>query len=1257
MFSKKKALLIFVILLSLCLCISGISAEDSNVDIVSQNVHSANDDSIQTNVEDSQDLQASVDDNVVDDNLGADNVVEDAKVKEVEKDKGDYNVTPETFFNYFDEQGKLKGESVLPNGSSLNFYGTFENLGSVKTITIDRPVFFVGGNDSQIKNIGFLVTSSGVVLNGLNLDYTGAVDSSSVLIEASHADDLIIKDNNIKFIGQGGVGFYNFAVWVSYSNNVLFQNNILDVTVPSVNKKWEDPRIQNKDGAIFALQCDNIFINSNKINLTGSDAYEDYDTIQVITVMDSVNATVQYSQINAKGRKYIYGIFVSGSSYYNESSGEYDNYPAENYLVCNNFVNVIGEYYANGIDIDNFATGIVDENKIFVEAVDVVYGIYTNTFSGYSENNITNNYVSALANSVYCIELLSTKEKVISNILKGEGNFTIGIGSAADPQGLDIINNYIYCNGTGIGTPTGGDLSIASSNTAIVTTKNPLNISQNYIYTRSGEYSIDLENTVGSVIQYNALIAGDKTGERTINATEGNNITNNTILENIEITSENIATYIDLETGEFYNYIPDGAKVTFVGTFSGLNINALTINKKLNITGTNAIFKNIAIFVKASDVNITSITINIDDEKFNKVYALYVGAEDVVIKNSIINFTSAADNMAMAVYAEGASNFNFINNMVYFYGKGNFDAQNYALQLVYANDSLISSNNFTIFLPSADIFYSPTWEAVLRDGGIVIQNSGSVVVDNNNINLIAYDNFSYTGYDTVYVVNVENSDNFNFTNNKIDATGKTLIYGLVISGDNFLIEKNIFDITGEYYANGLNLARSSGFVQRNNISARANGVAYPIYSNDWTGGSINVSYLNNNITGHANSVYGMELTGTNEIVSDNNIYLTGNFTTGIGTYGTHKQLNIFNNNITCLGTGSGKPTGGDSYIPSTNVGIIVIASSANIANNNINTTGIYAINLTNTTDNTVDHNTLYAKDYAGGAAIYVYDFDAQTEIYANEPLMDASLTIIVSNSTLPGDNLVITVNGSTKGVKIQSGQMEIIVKSGAKTVYTAQVSVLDGKAIAVIPAISVGEYNITATFTSPFYNTVTAEEILNITDHYKITADNVNTYYKAGTYLVATLYKNNHVYAGQTVSFNIAGKIVTAKTDSKGQAKVLVTDLVPKTYKVSISSEGVKASATVKIAKSPVKYTSVTKTVKKGKYFQLKVLTPKNKAVSKQTVIIKIGNKKFTAKTSATGVAKVKVNLAPKKYKVTYQLKNNKYYASTSKSSTLTVKK
>ncbi len=1256
MFSKKKALLIFVILLSLCLCISGISAEEAITDVDSGNLNSASEDSVQAAVDDTQDLQESGDDTVV--------AEEEPSVGEGVGDDNEYNVTSENFFNYFENDGRLKDETVLPNGSTLNFIGTFENLPSVSSISLNRPINIMGVEGGKIKDISFIISSSGVSLCGLNLDYTGPENVDNILIYADHADDLYLSGNTIKFVGQGGATDNNFAIYVAASRDVSIQTNYMDVTVPSAVKDWDSVKSTQivRDGAIYAELCDNILINFNELNLTNSTEYSEYGTIQVITVQESENALVTNNKIRAKGKSYIYGIFIFGVK-----NDEIDH-PADGYVVANNNLNITGEFYANGIDIDNYASGIIDENSIYVRATNVTYAIYTNTYrngppypsvdENPSYNNITNNNVYASSNSVYCIELMATGENVIGNKLIGVGSFVIGIGSAADPEFLEITNNYIYCNGDGEGTPTGGDLSVASSNTAIVTTKYPLFIRQNYIYTKSGDFAIDLESTEGSIITYNTIIAKNKAGVAAINSTGHDTISNNNEFDAIEINAENIFKYINNETGYFFNFIPDGATITFVGNFADFDFETITINKKVNVIGSNAVFKDIGINVIASDVNITSITIDIDYLYYQAVTALYVNASDVSVTNSEIIYVSPDDIPAYAVYGDAADRFTFTNNKVYFVGNGNYEGINYGVLLARLSNAVVEENNFTFVLPSADISYvPPTYAATLLDGGIVVQNSNGVTVSKNNINLTASDSYTYSGYDTIYVIDVESTNGFTFTDNNVTGVGKSYIYGLVLSGNNFDIENNVFNITGGNYSNGMNFAGSTGDVIGNTLFVVANDVTYGFYSYDWTGTPIQITYQNNKVYSKANSVYGMELIGNVETVDGNNFILEGNFTTGIGAYGIHDYLIITNNNVTSFAEGLGTPNTVDSFIPSTNVGVIIINSPAQISLNTlINNAGKYAVNLSSSTGVFVTGNSLFAKDYVGGAAVYADDLSANT-VSGNTPLMDAVLYITASNETLPGENLIITVNGTARDALIENGQITITVKSGVKTLFAATVTVLDGKAIAAIPSIQVGEYTITATYDNPDYNPATAETLVNITDHITLAVNNLNSNYKYGQYLVATLYKNNVAYAAQEVIFNVSGKIIKATTASNGQAKFLATDLDPATYKVAVSSNGVSKTVTVKIAKSAVKFTSVTKSVKKGKYFQLKVLTAKNKVIAKQVVIIKIGNKKFNVKTNAKGIAKVKVNLAPKKYKVTYQLKNNKYYASTSKSSTLTVKK
>ena len=80
----------------------------------------------------------------------------------------------------------------------------------------------------------------------------------------------------------------------------------------------------------------------------------------------------------------------------------------------------------------------------------------------------------------------------------------------------------------------------------------------------------------------------------------------------------------------------------------------------------------------------------------------------------------------------------------------------------------------------------------------------------------------------------------------------------------------------------------------NFISVSSPVVAYGIYSS-MSGNDVNATYNNNNIEGVSDIIYGMELAGSNETVTENTIVLNGNKTTGIAA--EYNYIEIVNNNI------------------------------------------------------------------------------------------------------------------------------------------------------------------------------------------------------------------------------------------------------------------------------------------------------------------------------------------------------------------------
>ena len=138
-------------------------------------------------------------------------------------------------------------------------------------------------------------------------------------------------------------------------------------------------------------------------------------------------------------------------------------------------------------------------------------------------------------------------------------------------------------------------------------------------------------------------------------------------------------------------------------------------------------------------------------------------------------------------------------------------------------------------------------------------------------------------------------------------------------------------------------------------------------------------------------------------------------------------------------------------------------------------------------------------------------------------------------------------------------------------------------------------------------------------------------------------------------------KSVTLTTNSKGIATYTMP-FSPGTYKAtaSISKDNVDAKSktlsNIKIvkAKLTIKAKKLTTTYKSGKYFQVKLVNSKNKAVKSVRVKMKVYTgkkyKTYSVKTNGKGIAKIKTNsLKRGKHKVVIKISSKNYAAKTKK--------
>ena len=192
----------------------------------------------------------------------------------------------------------------------------------------------------------------------------------------------------------------------------------------------------------------------------------------------------------------------------------------------------------------------------------------------------------------------------------------------------------------------------------------------------------------------------------------------------------------------------------------------------------------------------------------------------------------------------------------------------------------------------------------------------------------------------------------------------------------------------------------------------------------------------------------------------------------------------------------------------------------------------------------------------------------------------------------------------------------------------------------------------------------------------KISAYNINTYYKSGKLYTITLKNAKNGNAMYGCKLNIRVYISSNKyykyegvTDGNGQVKINTSSLKPGTYRVTVAEadSGFTAksiSKTLKITKVPTKLTAPAVSAKynSGKYLQTKVThKTNNKALSGVKLTVKLYTsatkyKTYTITSNAKGIAYFKITQNVGTYKVVISSANS-YYTASAVSTKITVTK
>ncbi|MEE1303068.1 MAG: hypothetical protein UHD64_09835, partial [Bacteroidales bacterium] len=250
------------------------------------------------------------------------------------------------------------------------------------------------------------------------------------------------------------------------------------------------------------------------------------------------------------------------------------------------------------------------------------------------------------------------------------------------------------------------------------------------------------------------------------------------------------------------------------------------------------------------------------------------------------------------------------------------------------------------------------------------------------------------------------------------------------------------------------------------------------------------------------------------------------------------------------------------------------------------------------------------------------------------------------NHPITNATVTVNLNGNKNYKTDKNGQIKIPTGNITPNNYIAKISFED-------------EYYIASTIETA----VVVNKIAS-----KLTANNVTATYNVNKNLIISL-KDSDGNPIQNISVSVdLGSVKNYVTDEKGQIKVPVQKLVPKTYVAKIKFKGnshyieSETADVVIVKKATPKIGAKAKTFKvktKTKKYAITLKNNKKQAMKKVKVTLKVKGKTYKATTNAKGKAVFKITKLTKKGKYTAKVKfaGNKYYNALNKTVKITVKK
>ena len=302
----------------------------------------------------------------------------------------------------------------------------------------------------------------------------------------------------------------------------------------------------------------------------------------------------------------------------------------------------------------------------------------------------------------------------------------------------------------------------------------------------------------------------------------------------------------------------------------------------------------------------------------------------------------------------------------------------------------------------------------------------------------------------------------------------------------------------------------------------------------------------------------------------------------------------------------------------------------------------------------------YIAKISFGGDEYCLESSAQTFV-----VVEKATSKLTANSveTTYGDNkdLVITLtDGDNHPITNATVTVNLNGNKNYKTDKNGQIKIPTGN-------ITPNNYIAKISFEDEYYFASTIETAVVVNKiASNLTANTVTATYNVNKNLIISLKdsKGNPI-SKASVSVDL-GSVKNYVTDEKGQIKVPVQKLVPKTYVAKIKFKGnshyigSKTADVVVVKKATPKIGAKAKTFKvktKTKKYTITLKNNKNKVMKNTKVYLKVYGKIYTAKTNSKGQATFKITKLTKKGKFTAAITyiGNKYYNKITKKTKITV--